>query len=95
MIILGIQEMRGKSPGSRHFDASEAADLLWRVSTRELREVVRLEDGPRRGEEFWTGWRRYFDEALAEDPILGDFHDDFVRQLRAALTGGIQDRAGQ
>jgi hypothetical protein len=86
MILLGFQEVRGRLPGPRNPDALEAADCLWRLSTREFPDIVRLEEGPRRGEDPTSGWRRHFVEALAENPILEGFHDDFVGQLRAGLA---------
>jgi hypothetical protein len=87
MILHGFEIVRGRLPGSRNVQVLEAADTLWRLSTHEFPDIVRLEDGPRRGEDPTSGWRRHFDNARAENPILAEFHDDFIGQLHTRLVG--------
>jgi hypothetical protein len=95
MIAVAWREVRGTYPGPRNRTAWEAADALWLFSTGQLREAVRLEDGSRRGEDRLTGWRWRFEAALAENPVLGVNHDEFVRHLRVGQALEAHRRADQ
>jgi hypothetical protein len=89
MITLAWEEVRGRHPGPRNTGACEAADLLWRFSTillekSRLDKRLRLNEAAARGNDRLTQWRRHFEAALAETPILGSNHKEYMRHLREA-----------
>jgi hypothetical protein len=103
MIALAWEDIRSRRPGPRNTGACEAADLLWRY-TSGLLEKVRLDkrldlnEGAQRGNDRLTQWRRHFEAALAEAPILGLNHKEFMRHLREARaqeTRIREDRAAR
>jgi hypothetical protein len=78
----------GSAPGSAEY-RGEAADLLWRFSTillekSRLDKRLRLNEAAARGNDRLTQWRRHFEAALAETPILGSNHKEYMRHLREA-----------
>jgi hypothetical protein len=89
MIALAWEDVRGRRPGPRNTGACEAADLLWRFSTvlmekGRLDKRLGLNEEAARGNDRLTQWRRHFEAALAETPILGSNHKEYMRHLREA-----------
>ena len=89
MIILAWEAMHGRRPGPRNPGACEAADLLWRYVTdilwkSSLDKRLGLNEEAARGENRLTQWRRHFETALADEPILGSNHKEYMRHLREA-----------
>jgi hypothetical protein len=103
MIALAWEDIRGRRPGPRNTGACEAADLLWRYTTGLLEKVrldkrLSLNEEAARGNDRLTQWRRHFEAALAEAPILGSNHKEFMRHLResrAQETRIREDRAAR
>ena len=89
MIALAWEDVRGRRPGPRNTSACEAADLLWRFTTvimerGRLDKRLGLKEAAARGDDRLTQWRRHFEAALAETPILGSNHKEYMRHLREA-----------
>ncbi len=89
MIALAWEDVRGRRPGPRNTGACEAADLLWRYTTgliekARLDKRLSLNEEAARGNDRLTQWRRHFEAALAEAPILGSNHKEYMRHLREA-----------
>ena len=89
MIALAWEDIRGRRPGPRNTGACKAADLLWRYTTGLLEKVrldkrLSLNEEAARGNDRLTQWRRHFEAALAETPILGSNHKEYLRHLREA-----------
>ncbi len=89
MIALAWEDIRGRRPGPRNAGACEAADLLWRYTTGIIEKVrldkrLGLNEQAARGNDRLTQWRRHFEAALAEAPILGSNHKEYMRHLREA-----------
>jgi len=100
MIALAWEEIRGRRPGPRNTGACEAADLLWRLSTGILEEGgldkrLGLNKEAARGNDRLTQWRRHFEAALAETPILGSNHKEYMRHLREARAQEARIREGR
>jgi hypothetical protein len=92
MIAVAWKELHRRYPGPRNRAACEAAVALWRYSSAALPEPVHLENGVKRGEDPVTGWRDHFEAALAEKPVLGVNHDEFVRHMRTGKAREPQMR---
>jgi hypothetical protein len=89
MIALAWEDIRGRRPGPRNTGACKAADLLWRYTTGIIEKVrldkrLSLNEEAARGNNRLTQWRRHFEAALAEAPILGSNHKEYMRHLREA-----------
>jgi hypothetical protein len=100
MIALAWEDIRGRRPGPRNTGACEAADLLWRYTTGLLEKVrldkrLSLNEEAARGNDRLTQWRRHFEAALAEAPILGSNHKEFMRHLREARAQETRIREGR
>jgi hypothetical protein len=101
MIALAWKDVRGRLPGPRNTRACQAADLLWRFTTGlmekgRLDKRLALNDEAARGNDRLTQWRRHFEAALAETPILGLNHKEYIRHLdeaRAREARIREDRA--
>jgi hypothetical protein len=98
MMILAWEDFRGRRPGPRNLSACEAADLLWRYISdilwkRGLYKRLGLKEEATRGKKRLTQWRRHFEAALAEEPILGANHKEYMRHLREARAreAGIRE----
>ena len=93
MIALAWEDVRVRRPGPRNKGACEAADLLWRYTTvimerGRLDKRLGLNEEAARGNDRLTQWRRYFEAALAEEPILGSNHNEYPRHLRESGAEG-------
>ena len=100
MIALAWEDIRGRRPGPRNAGACEAADLLWRYTTGLLEKVrldkrLGLNEEAARGNDRLTRWRRHFEAALAEVPILGSNHKEYMRHLREARAQEARIREDQ
>jgi hypothetical protein len=100
MIALAWEDIRGRRPGPRNTGACEAADLLWRYTTGLLEKVrldkrLSLNEETARGNDRLTQWRRHFEAALAEAPILGTNHKEFMSHLREAKAQETRIREGR
>jgi hypothetical protein len=100
MIALAWEDIRGRRPGPRNTGACEAADLLWRYTTVNIKEVgldkrLRFNEETARGNDRLTQWRRHFEAALAEVPILGSNHEEYMRHLREARAQDARIRDGR
>jgi hypothetical protein len=100
MIALAWEDIRGRRPGPRNTGACEAADLLWRYTTGLLEKVrldkrLGLNEEAARGNDRLTRWRRHFEAALAEAPILGSNHKEYMRHLREARAQETRIREDQ
>ncbi len=100
MIARAWEYVRGRRAGPRNTGACEAADLLWRYTTV-IMEKPRLdkrlglnEETARRNGRL-TQWRRHFEVALAEAPILGSNHKEYTRHLREARAQKARIREGR
>ncbi len=82
MIVLAYQEVRKRKPGARNRAAAEAADLYWRYTASLVSQRVPSTKEGVRGEDRLTKWRSYFEAALAEEPIFGRNHEEYLRHLR-------------
>ena len=99
MIILAWEDIRGRPPGPRNSEACEAADLFWRYITDILWKLgldkrLGLNEEAARGTTRLTQWRRHFEAALAEEPILGSNHKEYMRHLREASAQEARIREG-
>ena len=100
MIALAWEDIRGRRPGPRNTGACEAADLLWRYTTgiiekARLDKRLDLNEEAARGNDRLTQWRRHFEAALAEAPILGANHKAYMLHLREARAQEIRIREGR
>ena len=89
VMVAGMIALRGRRPSPRNIGACEAADLLWRYTTgiiekARLDKRLSLNEQAARGNDRLTQWRRHFEAALAEAPILGSNHNEYMRHLREA-----------
>jgi hypothetical protein len=84
-ILLAWQEIHGELPGSRNPHACEAARALFQLATDPIAGGEPRVARPRRGKNPLTSWRRPFEAALADSPILGISHDIYLLHLRTAL----------
>jgi len=99
MIALAWEDIRGRRPGPRNTGACEAADLLWGYTTVIIEKVrldkrLGLNEEAARGNDRLTQWRRHFEAALAETPILGSNHKECMRHLRVAKAQETRVREG-
>ena len=100
MIALAWEDVRGRRPGPRNTGACEAADFLWRYTTgiiekARLDKRLDLNEEAARGNDRLTQWRRHFEAALAEAPILGANHTAYMRHLREARAQETRIREGR
>jgi hypothetical protein len=88
-ILLAWQEIHRTLPGSRNPHACEAAEALFQLTSDLVEGGAPRVSRPSRGNNPLTSWRRPFEAARAQSPILGVSHDIYLLCLRGALAGDL------
>ena len=85
-ILLAWQVVHGKYPGARNPWATKAAEALFhlvepkRAPRRKTKEEAAKDHDP------LNAWRRPFEEARKQEPLLGGLHDWYVESVRSAIA---------
>lgn len=86
--LLAWQEIHRTLPGSRNQHAWEAAEAFYQLASDPIEGGEPRLARPSWGNNLLTSWRRPFEAARAQSPILGASHDVYLHGLRAALAAG-------
>ena len=66
-------------------EAAAAADALWNLSKIAYGADAANDERIKWGNDKLNGWRPHFKAALAQTPVMGNMHDEYVRHMRLAL----------
>ena len=72
-------------PAARNQEAAAAADALWNLSKIAYGADAANDERNEWGTDKLNGWRPHFKAALAQRPVMGNMHDEYVRHMRLAV----------
>jgi hypothetical protein len=85
VILLAWREIHGSYPGSRNPSATQAAEAFFCLASAPAGQPqLQRRNRSKKGDPL-TAWRRPFENARANEPVLGALQGIYLRHLRAAL----------